>query len=486
MAEQGGAGRFQYLVFLMVELPTMTTGLMAYCMSFLMLPPDFVCDQRSGKEWQSIPADSDLHRQLCNPTYFCTNSDTIRWQIDANGYNSLRNWMTDFRLECESGRAIGMVGGSYFFGYIVSTLITKQIVDGMGRKRAFWLSRGIQAFVYLCMVSLPTEKRYFQWFYVLLFLMGLQNNVNRTAGCNYYCEIMPHDKKDFFIAFMEVFENGGEVIIALYFMLTDGDWRVPYLCATAVIIILMVAALIWTPESPHYLYERKRFVECSEALLLMGRFNGVENQPLAEQLGRVIVHASEEDESDSWDIRETICSKPTALRNLIVLSILWATDGYTYVLINYTLKYLDGSVYFNALGATTAGVCGVLFAGKLMAALPLKRMFRLSYVLSGSAMLVLTFSSDGWPRPLLALLVALAYGGTQSASTALFYANESLFDVKAVAASFSVCGLFSRCACALAPISAEFKPEIIFKLMFVAFTVMAFFATGFLIQERKR
>ena len=124
------------------------------------------------------------------------------------------------------------------------------------------------------------------------------------------------------------------------------------------------------------------------------------------------------------------------------------------MLINYTLKYLDGSVYFNALGATTAGVCGVLFAGKLMAALPLKRMFRLSYVLSGSAMLVLTFSSDGWPRPLLALLVALAYGGTQSASTALFYANESLFDVKAVAASFSVCGLFSRCACALAPRAA--------------------------------
>ena len=82
--------------------------------------------------------------------------------------------MTDFRLECESGSAIGMIGGCYFIGYIISTLITKQIVDGLGRKKAFWLGRAIQATVYIIMVSLSTADRSnFGYFYWLLLAMGL-------------------------------------------------------------------------------------------------------------------------------------------------------------------------------------------------------------------------------------------------------------------------------------------------------------------------
>ena len=215
----------------------------------------------------SIEVGSEEHKAVCKPEYFCNNRDTVEWEIDWSSEFSISNWMTDFRLECESSRAIGMVGGSYFTGYIISTLITKQVCDGLGRKRAFWLGRAIQAFVYISMALLSTADRSnFWWFYWLLFFMGLQNNINRTAGCNYYCELMPEASQARFIMYMEVLENGGELLIALVFMLTDTDWRTPYSIAAAMIIAFMTLGLVWMPESPHYLFEAERYEECRDAL----------------------------------------------------------------------------------------------------------------------------------------------------------------------------------------------------------------------------
>ena len=66
--------------------------------------------------------------------------------------------------------------------------------------------------------------------------------------------------------YMEILENGAELCIALYFMLTDLDWRIPYTLGAAIIIVLMLTGILWMPESPQYLYESKRYKECKDAL----------------------------------------------------------------------------------------------------------------------------------------------------------------------------------------------------------------------------
>ena len=53
---------------------------------------------------------------VCTPQYFCDNQETMQWEVDEESIYSLRNWFTEFNLECQPGTVIGTFGSIFFFG----------------------------------------------------------------------------------------------------------------------------------------------------------------------------------------------------------------------------------------------------------------------------------------------------------------------------------------------------------------------------------
>ena len=98
----------------------------------------------------------------------------MQWEVDEESIYSLRNWFTEFNLECQPGTVIGTFGSIFFSGDLASTVISAPIIDYYGRKRAFWDSRLIMISVFLVMGSLPSDYEHIlPVMFMLLFLFGL-------------------------------------------------------------------------------------------------------------------------------------------------------------------------------------------------------------------------------------------------------------------------------------------------------------------------
>ena len=49
--EQGGTGPFQIYAFLILSFANAATMFMSCALALLLLPPDYICEQKIGDEW---------------------------------------------------------------------------------------------------------------------------------------------------------------------------------------------------------------------------------------------------------------------------------------------------------------------------------------------------------------------------------------------------------------------------------------------------
>ena len=64
------------------------------------------------------------------------------------------------------------------------------------------------------------------------------------------------------------------LFVGLYFLYVTKDWRYWYLGIT-VIQLVIIAGLLWLPESPDFLFAKGRFAESRDVILRIARFNGL-------------------------------------------------------------------------------------------------------------------------------------------------------------------------------------------------------------------
>ena len=55
------------------------TAPLTYCFQYLILLPNWSCEQLIDGQWIQIAPDSERYSQYCKPAYFCQNKDTIKW-----------------------------------------------------------------------------------------------------------------------------------------------------------------------------------------------------------------------------------------------------------------------------------------------------------------------------------------------------------------------------------------------------------------------
>ena len=69
----------------------------------------------------------------CQPADFCENSDFTSFQPDVSHKDYYDNLIGKFNLACASSNKIGLIGSSFFTGWIMTLVFVPRLADIFGR-----------------------------------------------------------------------------------------------------------------------------------------------------------------------------------------------------------------------------------------------------------------------------------------------------------------------------------------------------------------
>lgn len=112
--------------------------------------------------------------------------------IDYDNSWTLKNFITDIGLECESKTKIKLIGSFYFIGVLVSIILWIKCTDFLGRKNIIALGSMIQILAYsgVCFDNHSLTK-----LYVIYFMLGVGSVITICTSYNYMIEFTPKKYK---------------------------------------------------------------------------------------------------------------------------------------------------------------------------------------------------------------------------------------------------------------------------------------------------
>ena len=172
-------------------------------------------------------------------------------------------------MYCVSDTAIGFIGSSFITGCFVGSFILPRAADIVGRKPMFLL--GLCIFVAVVIASLFCTN--IKFLYFLLFMGGISETGRYYVAYVYLIEFVPARFQN--NAGLYIFMVFGVVMtyIAMQFWFIVKYWQVNAVWSLALSIFSLVVTFVWMPESPRFLYSRKKFQEASLIMARIAKLN---------------------------------------------------------------------------------------------------------------------------------------------------------------------------------------------------------------------
>ena len=132
----------------------------------------------------------------------------------------LENWVSQLGLLCQTDKAIGWLGSSYFLGIISTMVFVPVLTDTYGRKSIFVITMltsiiGQIGLLYSTSLSITT-------FFV--FMIGATWPGKRVTGLNYILEFMPTTTSRDFILVFTLFDYPSVYLLSTLYQHVDPSW----------------------------------------------------------------------------------------------------------------------------------------------------------------------------------------------------------------------------------------------------------------------
>lgn len=111
--------------------------------------------------------------------------------------------------------------------------------------------------------------------YILIFINGFFTAGRCVTGYTYFTEFWPSENRTNIGTIWQMLEGSVTILMSLYFVFVSKNWFWLIFMAVIVTTPTMIYAYKTIPESPQWLYDQKRYLECYEVLSEMARYNGV-------------------------------------------------------------------------------------------------------------------------------------------------------------------------------------------------------------------
>lgn len=156
-----------------------------------------------------------------------------------------------------------MIGSSFLMGTFAGAFVIPRMADIYGRRPMYIF--GLIKFIASCVgLILSTDIRAM---YVFLFLGGLSEAGRCYVGYVYAIEIVPKRMQSLAGLVYWLGPAAGKIFVCLYFMLSkQKDWMIMPLIAITISVISLLLTVVFLPESPRFLYAKKRYPEAQKIL----------------------------------------------------------------------------------------------------------------------------------------------------------------------------------------------------------------------------
>lgn len=218
------------------------------------------------------------------------------------------------------------------------------------------------------------------------------------------------------------------------------------------------------PESPHYLYSRRRFLECQASLNYIARFNRVsEGGPNFVDMtemhrGNLLLSSQVDNDSSeggsimdlAWFFSQIRVEK-SHLKHFLIISACWTCSSMSYYMLTFRLSNLaGGNMLFNGFTVGVAELLANLIVGTFLAELGLKTTLIGSYLLAALASILYLFPILTLAPWYAAILFFLRLG-LVSGFAGTFYGTNALFRPDLIPLVFAIANIWARLATAVTP-----------------------------------
>jgi len=322
----------------------------------------------------------------------------------------------------------------------------------------------------------------------IFLINGLNTPGRALTGYTYFQEFFAKNQQGMIGALFNCIEGSVYICLTLYWSQLNYSWRWTVIFAAVLNLVCLLVSLLILPESPSWLFEKKRYTECHQSLayifegqdLTEEQKNQLESLKVYKDKGNEASTEKKEREASVW---QQLTSDEVIFRNMCAMTIVWLSASFCYYLISYQLKYLKGDIYINGMVSSASEILATFMSAIGLHYLGLRNVLVVSYIIAFSGMLLLTFSTTNSQLLLSIFILGSKFGVSQVFNLA-YVGNIQLFPVALVATSYGVCNVVARCASIFAPLIAEMKPDSIAKVIFLSVILLALLSSTF-IKEKK-
>ncbi|CAI2361450.1 unnamed protein product [Moneuplotes crassus] len=493
--KSGGFGKFQWLMIALATISLHGVNFFIYNLGFLELVPRLEClDSETGQFMECTKED------ICREDSLI---DRNLWKVDYSDEFSFNNWMTDMDLYCLSDFKIGLFGSFFFFGYALNGILLKQ-ADKYGRK----ILIGGSFIMVVCAYCLFFWKNIYAK-YAFLFLAGI-SMATKVALYIYCTEVCPK-RYQIYVGSYVLSVSSFLVIIPTSVYLWIGYKNIQ----TALIVCLFLSVIsailtLYLPESPKFLYEKKRYKELRKTLSQICEINGTKlksnflikgeqehyeaytknsskkllkgyssstQEPLLEGTQSKIQIGNGPEYSVFQELQN-----PVTIINLIAVIICFSVVSFNFYMLSFYLKYVGGNIYLNTIGGAISDVIGNFTAGVIQRFFGTMKSFVICFFMALVFSIPLLFSQD---PVIIAVSVFMSRLFLEGAYLIVYYVNPEIFPSLFVPFSFSVSGFISRFVTIGAPQLAEVRPRQLPVVIFIILCGVGIFASVSIKSSKK-
>lgn len=182
------------------------------------------------------------------------------------------------------------------------------------------------------------------------FLLGMTSGTMSTLLYMYGQEMVPQSFRPILHMILVMTETGlVETMTPIVISYTQDAFQI--ILVMGVVGFVHFIIMLFAPESPKFLYEKKRWKELHQILQDMAKINKVKKPELKFEEE---VNPSSEHENKSQGLVSMLSSNgkngDTTLRtNLIVMIILWSTCSLAFYIVSFYLTEFPGSIFTNGI-----------------------------------------------------------------------------------------------------------------------------------------
>eukprot|EP00347_Sterkiella_histriomuscorum_P006682 403351837 len=395
-----------------------------------------------------------------------------------------------------------MLGSSLLIGQFLGSIFLMRLGDIFGRKYVVIISTLLGSVFMIGIIYSPNLNALYA--FILLFGITL---APRNLSYVYCLELTTHQNQSTYSMICMLFDSLGMIILGIYFSffksMTNLIWFTIAVQTFAALIVL-----VFCPESPKFLYEKKEYDKFFQAIGQIEKFNRT-NVNLQELKTLQIRHdmqqtsINNEDDSDydsQTNSPETKQKKihpkkqvsfinqirrQKLLPNILILSLFWAVSSYSYYFIEFYMKFIPVNRIqtLSLMIGVSDVVCCVTFKF-------LQNKFEIRKLISVNYLLLLASSSVFYvimliypvPSDAVQYIITLMIFGMRFFSAMTFIgayqANNEYFPVLLKGGIFAITNVSARLSSIMSPWVAESMNNPAITVSVVAF--IAFLASTIL------